>query len=60
VPGWSTYIQPLGDRLLSIGIDNVEGWRVSVSLFDVADPAKPGLLSRVPIGTNHSWSEANQ
>ncbi len=59
VPGWSTYIQPLGDRLLSIGIDNVEGWRVSVSLFDVADPAKPDLLSRVPIGTNHSWSEAN-
>jgi hypothetical protein len=59
VPGWSTYIQPLGDRLLSIGIDNVDGWRVAVSLFDVADPANPGLLSRVPIGTNHSWSEAN-
>jgi len=59
VPGWSTYIQPLGDQLLSIGIDNVKGWRVSVSLFDVADPAKPGLLSRVPIGTHHSWSEAN-
>ena len=59
VPGWSTYIQPLGDRLLSIGIDNVEGWRVSVSLFNVADPANPGLLSRVPIGSNHSWSEAN-
>ena len=59
VPGWSTYIQPLGDRLLSIGVDNVDGWRVSVSLFDVADPADPGLLSRVPIGTNHSWSEAN-
>ncbi|MBT4273894.1 MAG: hypothetical protein HOD39_03045, partial [Verrucomicrobia bacterium] len=59
VPGWSTYIQPLGDQLLSIGIDNVKGWRVSVSLFDVADPSKPGLLSRVPIGNHHSWSEAN-
>ena len=59
VPGWSTYIQPLGDQLLSIGIDNVKGWRVSVSLFDVADPAKPGLLSRVPIGNHYSWSEAN-
>ncbi len=59
VPGWSTYIQPLGDRLLSIGIDNVEGWRVAVSLFDVRDPSQPGLLSRVPIGTHHSWSEAN-
>ena len=60
VPGWSTYIQPLGDRLLSIGIDDVEGWRVAVSLFDVRDPAKPGLLSRVPLGTNNSWSEANR
>lgn len=60
VPGWSTFIQPMGDRLLTIGIDNVEGWRVSVSLFDVADPAAPGLLSRAPIGTNHSWSEATQ
>ncbi len=60
VPGWSTYIQPLGDRLLSIGIDNVEGFRVAVSLFDVKDPAKPGLLSRVPLGINNSWSEANR
>ncbi|MCS1411104.1 MAG: hypothetical protein M2R45_04300 [Verrucomicrobia subdivision 3 bacterium] len=59
VPGWSTFIQPLGDRLLSIGIDDVEGFRVAVSLFDVRDPAKPGLLSRVPLGTNNSWSEAN-
>ena len=31
--------QPLGDRLLSIGIDNVEGKRVAVSLFDVRDPS---------------------
>ncbi len=60
VPGWSTYIQPLGDRLLSIGIDDQEGWRVAVSLFDVRDPAKPGLLSRVPLGSNNSWSEANR
>ncbi len=59
VPGWSTYIQPLGDRLISIGIDNVNGWRVAVSLFDVKNPAAPALLSRVPVGENHSWSEAN-
>ena len=59
VPGWSTYIQPLGDRLLSIGIDDVDGFRVAVSLFDVRDPSRPGLLSRVPLGQNNSWSEAN-
>jgi hypothetical protein len=56
VPGWSTFIQPLGDRLVTIG---VEGSRVAVSLFGVANPAAPTLLSRVLLGQNFSWSEAN-
>jgi hypothetical protein len=59
VPGWSTYIQPLGDRLVAVGIDNSNSWRVAVSLFDVADPAKPTLVSKAPLGENYSWSEAN-
>ncbi|MHC1768602.1 MAG: beta-propeller domain-containing protein [Verrucomicrobiia bacterium] len=59
VPGWSTYIQPYGDRLVTIGIDDTNGWRVAVSLFDVQDPAAPTLLSKVPLGENSSWSEAN-
>ena len=56
VPGWSTYIVPMGDRLLTLG---VETNRVAVSLFDVHDPAQPSLLSRVPLGENYSWSEAS-
>jgi hypothetical protein len=60
IPGWSTYMRPMGDRLLTVGIDDVEGWRVAVQLFDVSDPADPRLLSKVPLGENHSWSEANQ
>jgi hypothetical protein len=56
VPGWSTYIQPLGMRLLTVG---VETNRVAVSLFDVQDPAKPFLASRVLLGNSYSWSEAN-
>jgi len=56
VPGWSTYIEPYGDRLLAVG---VEDFKVTVSLFDVSDPAAPALLSRVPLGTGSSWSEAN-
>jgi hypothetical protein len=56
VPGWSTYIYPMGPRLLAVG---VESNRVAVSLFDVADPAKPGLLSRLLLGQNYSWTEAN-
>ncbi len=59
VPGWSTYIQPYGDRLVAIGIDDTNGWRVAVSLFDVRDPAAPALLSKIPLGENSSWSEAN-
>jgi hypothetical protein len=59
VPGWSTYIQPLGNQLVAIGVDNSNSWKVAVSLFDVSNPAKPGLLARVPLGDDYSWSEAN-
>ena len=58
IPGWSSYIQPLGNRLLSVG---VEAGRVAVSLFDVSNPTAPALLSRVYLGAEgtNSWSEAN-
>ncbi|MBM3845590.1 MAG: hypothetical protein FJ405_04800 [Verrucomicrobia bacterium] len=56
VPGWSTYIHPLGDRLVSVG---TETNRVAVSLFDVRDPSRPGLLSRVVLGNSYSWSESS-
>ncbi|MBE7501269.1 MAG: beta-propeller domain-containing protein [Verrucomicrobiales bacterium] len=59
VPGWSTYIQPLGDRLVTVGIASETNWQVAVSLFDVRDPAQPALLAKVPLGEDHSWSEAN-
>lgn len=56
VPGWSTHIEPMGDRLISVGIENN---RVAVSLFDVTDPAAPSLTDRVFLGEKYSWSEAN-
>jgi hypothetical protein len=59
VPGWSTFIQPMGDRLLAMGIDDTDGRRTAVSLFDVGDPAKPDLITRVSLGEGYSWSEAN-
>src|SRR5438093_5319216 len=59
VPGYSTFIQPLGDRLVTVGLDNSNTWRVAVSLFDVHDPGAPALLSKVALGQNYSWSEAN-
>src|SRR5437016_5844699 len=59
VPGYSTFIRPLGDRLVTVGLDSSNSWRVAVSLFDVHDPTAPTLLSKVALGQNYSWSEAN-
>jgi hypothetical protein len=56
VPGWSTYLQPIGDLLFSIGL---ESGTVAASLFDVADPAAPTLLRRLNLGEAGSYSEAN-
>lgn len=59
VPGWSTYIQPLGDRLVSIGVDDTDNKRrVAVSLFDVSDVNNPKLFDKVSMGESWSWSEA--
>ena len=59
VPGWSTYIQPLGDRLVSIGVDDTDNSRrVAVSLFDVSDVTNPKLFDKVTMGDRWSWSEA--
>ncbi|RME06861.1 MAG: hypothetical protein D6812_01000, partial [Deltaproteobacteria bacterium] len=58
VPGWSVHIEPRGDRLIALGIDDTDGRRVSVSLFDVADPEAPALLSRVTFGEGYSSSSA--
>lgn len=58
VPGWSTHIEPRGDRLIALGVDDTNGRRVSVSLFDVSNPAAPALLSRESFGSDWSWSNA--
>lgn len=55
VPGWSTYLETIGDLLFSVGW---ESNTVAASLFDVADPAEPKLLRRINLGTEGSYSEA--
>lgn len=64
IPGWSTHIEPRGDKLLAVGRDDSAGRggsRVQVSLFDVADPTRPQELSKIVIGENdeYTYSEAN-
>jgi hypothetical protein len=56
VPGWSTHIQPMGDHLVALGVDDTGGWHVSVSLFDVADAERPALVERVSFGDSGGWS----
>ncbi len=59
VPGWSTHIEPQGDRLIALGVDDTNGRRVSCSMFDVSDPDNPALVGeRVSFGDDWSWSSA--
>ncbi len=55
VPGFSTYIEPVGDFLFSIGL---EDGKIAASLFDVRDPANPTLADRAYLDTRWAWSEA--
>ena len=56
ISGWSSFIVPLGGQLVTIG---VESNLVAVSLFDVSQPSRPGLLGSVVLGDEYSWSFAN-
>jgi hypothetical protein len=59
IPGFSTYLEPLGeDALISVG---VEDSRIAVSWFDVSDPENPAMTSRVYVGApdGWTWTEAN-
>jgi len=59
VPGFSTYIEPMGDFgqfLFTIGLD---GGKVAASLFNVEDVTSPTLVDRVFINENQwGYSEA--
>ncbi len=58
IPGWSTHIEPRGDRLIALGVDDQGGQRVMVSLFDVSNPAAPLRLDYESFGEGWSWSSA--
>ncbi|MBN1205166.1 MAG: beta-propeller domain-containing protein [Myxococcaceae bacterium] len=65
VPGFSSYIHPLGENhLLTIGThipENQTDWRqraLKLSLFDVTDPAQPVEKFTHLVGTAYGWSEA--
>ncbi len=58
VPGYSTHIEPRGNRLIAVGIDDTDGWRPAVSYYDVENPANPAELGRVILGPPGSFTES--
>ncbi|MGC4892933.1 beta-propeller domain-containing protein [Micromonospora sp. DT31] len=60
INGYSAYLHPAGDgRLIGVGQDATDRGRVTgtqVSLFDVADPARPARLAQHHV--TGGWSEA--
>lgn len=50
VPGFSTHLVPLGERLVGVGFDTTAGTRPAVALYDVANPTNPRQLARIMVG----------
>lgn len=62
VPGFSTYLHPIGDNyLFALGNEtNSDGLPtgVKVSLYDIRNPAAPTEVSKHVFGSGFSWSSA--
>lgn len=60
INGYSSYLHPAGDgRLLGVGQEATDQGRIQglqVSLFDVADPARPNRIARHHVA--QGWSDA--
>jgi Beta propeller domain len=61
--GYSAYLHPAGDgRLIGVGQEANARGRVlgtQVSLFDVSDPSKPGLMARYQLNGGRSEAEVD-
>jgi len=57
-PGYSTFLEVDGNQLVAVGIDDQQGWRASVMLYDVSDAKNPRELDRKVLGTGYSSSVA--
>ncbi len=60
VPGFSTHLTPLGERLVGVGFDDTNGIRPAVSLYDVSDPSSPSELSRIIVGEEGAFDVASE
>ena len=60
VPGFSTHLVPLGDRLIGVGFSGRGRSQPAVTLYDVADPAHPKQLSRIIIGGRFAFGTSSE
>ncbi len=61
MPGYLYHMEPRGDRLVALGLDNGNtSGGMTVSIFDVANLAKPTMLSRANFGGTWSWTVEDQ
>lgn len=58
VPGWSTHLEPRGNRLIAVGVDDTDGYRPAVAYYNVEDPANPTQIDRVILGPPGSFTES--
>jgi hypothetical protein len=59
VPGFSTHLEPRGNRLIAVGIDDTDGRRPAIAYYNVEDPANPSELGRVILGPPGSYTESD-
>jgi len=59
VPGWSDFIFPRGDTLITVGRGD-RGAGVALAAFDVSDPENPSVIDRIEVGDWGATSEANE
>jgi hypothetical protein len=51
IPGFVHHIEPRGDRLVGLGVEQTANFgQLNVSLFDVSDMARPQMIDRVAFG----------
>ncbi len=60
VPGWSTHLEPLGDRLIGVGFDDTNGFRPAIALYDVSDPSKPAQRDRIILGDRGRYDTTSE
>jgi len=59
IPGWVEHMEVIGYNIIAIGVDNEDGRKVALYLFDVSDAYNAVQLDRVVFGDGYTYSEAN-